>query len=104
MRGRRRGNDTVNRTAEQLGTLLGQVAARVDAWKQQRAEIQAELSAIVKTANGLITDLGQTATKTTHRVRQTATRARRRFSKATRAKMAEAARRRWALRKSGKSS
>jgi len=104
MRKRRRGNPTLNRNAEELGHLLGHVAARVDAWKKQREELASQLSKIVQTANGLMADLGERAAVGRQRAAKTIAGTKRRLSKATRAKMAAAARKRWALRKAGKSS
>lgn len=98
------GSPAFNRSAEQLGQLLGQVAARVDAWKQQRSELRAQLSKIAQAANGLMADLGEQVAPNRKRAARTVTRTRRRLSKATREKMAAAARKRWALRKAGKSS
>jgi hypothetical protein len=58
-----RGSATLNATAETIGTALGHVAARVDAWKQQRTEIAADIQRLVRTARGMLADLGQTAGK-----------------------------------------
>jgi hypothetical protein len=48
----RRGSATLNTTAESIGAALGRVAAKLDAWKQQRAEIAAEMQKLMRSALG----------------------------------------------------
>jgi ElaB/YqjD/DUF883 family membrane-anchored ribosome-binding protein len=50
-----------NRTASTIGSALGQVAARVDSWKKQRAEIVTEIQKLISSAEALLTDLGDAA-------------------------------------------
>ena len=52
----------LDRTAATMGSALGHVAARVDSWKKQRAEIFADIQRLISSAQGLLTDLGGTAT------------------------------------------
>jgi hypothetical protein len=54
---RRKGNVTLNMTAERIGRTLGRVASKLDRWKRQRSRIAAELDHIVKVARGLRADL-----------------------------------------------
>ena len=50
----------LDRTAATMGSALGHVAARVDSWKKQRAEIFAEIQRLINSAQGLLADLGST--------------------------------------------
>jgi hypothetical protein len=45
-------------TAENLGAALGHVAARLEGWKKQRAEIAKDLQRTIQTAQNMLTDLG----------------------------------------------
>ena len=58
---RRKNNSSLTHTAESLGTALGQVAARLDAWKKQRADIAAEIHQLLDSAKGLLGDLRDTS-------------------------------------------
>jgi ElaB/YqjD/DUF883 family membrane-anchored ribosome-binding protein len=92
------GSARANRTAQQLGRLLGQVAARVDSWKQQRDALRSDLASIVDTANRLMDDLGgaaATGRKAGRQAGKAVGKARRDVSAVARARMAAAARRRW---------
>lgn len=97
-RGRRSGS-RLERAAEGMGRLLGHVAGRVDALKQQRAEVMAELDHVGNVVRRLKADLGPAVTDLQH---ATATalragkRARRTMSPEARAKISAAARKRWA--------
>jgi len=114
----RRGNAVLNRTAAQLGRVLGTVAARVEALAGERSVLRAELQSVIDGATAMMRELGDTARTAGRAGRRAATRAaaatarpsagRRRggrakrvFSPEARARMAEAARKRWAkVRKS----
>jgi hypothetical protein len=50
-----------NGTAESIGAALGHVAARLDAWKQQRAEIATEIQKVLHSAQGMLGELGGAA-------------------------------------------
>jgi hypothetical protein len=94
-----------NQTAAQLGKLLGQVAARVDSWKAQRDVLRSDLTKIVDGANEMLGELGAAARTGRLAGRQAGRavkKAGRRISAAARAKMAEAARRRWARERAKK--
>jgi methyl-accepting chemotaxis protein len=100
-RGRRKGSASLNSTAEQIGRALGQVAARLETWKQQREEIRREVQHLMSTAQRMLADLGQTA-QTVRSTLGEAVEVRRRgrrkgykMSAATRRKLREA----WARRK-----
>ena len=102
---RRRGNAALNRTAAQLGRVFGRVAARVESLSRQRAELRSELQRVIDGATALMNDLGGAARTAGRAGRRAATRVaratsgtrpKRRFSAAARARMAEAARKRWA--------
>ncbi len=45
--------------ARAVGAALGHVAARVDSWKQQRVEIEAEIRKLIGSAERLLADLGR---------------------------------------------
>jgi hypothetical protein len=55
----KRGRDksTLDTTAESLGAALGQVAARFDRWRNDRAAIAADLQRLLKTAQGMLGSL-----------------------------------------------
>ena len=57
-RGRPPGSGTVTRAAQSFGTLLGNVAAKVDSWVAQRDEIAKELNGVISRAQGMLTALG----------------------------------------------
>jgi predicted phage gp36 major capsid-like protein len=57
----RRGSRRLNATAESLGAALGHVAARFDAWKQQRVEIAADVRKLLRSAEAMLDDLGDAA-------------------------------------------
>ena len=59
----RRGSKQLNATSESLGSALGHVAARLDAWKRQRAEIAVDIQKLLYSAQGMLGDLGDEATK-----------------------------------------
>jgi hypothetical protein len=54
---RGRSRSTVNITAENIGSALGRVAAKLDSWKQQRAELASELNRVVSAAQGMLSSL-----------------------------------------------
>src|SRR5436853_2484940 len=49
--------------AEDLGRLIGSVRARVDDWKGERDKLAQQLSSVVKEAQQLLTDLGQSTSR-----------------------------------------
>jgi hypothetical protein len=57
----RRGSAKLNAGAETIGTALGRVAAKLDAWKKQRAEIAGDIQKLLRSAQGMLGDLGETA-------------------------------------------
>jgi hypothetical protein len=59
----RRGSRQLNATAESLGAALGHVAARLDAWKRQRAEIAADVEKLLRSAQAMLGDLGDAASE-----------------------------------------
>lgn len=95
-----------DKVAESFGTALGGVAARVDSWLAQRAEIAADLRNLIGNAQGMLSSLGDAAILKIGRSTATSgtgakTRKKRKpVSKEARAKIAEAQRRRRAARKS----
>jgi hypothetical protein len=54
--GRRR--KPLEHTAESVGAALGRVAARLDTWKAQRAEIARDIHRIVTAASAMLNELG----------------------------------------------
>ena len=54
---RRGGKTSVTITAENIGTAFGRVAAKLDSWKAQRAEIAAELNRVVSAAQNMLSSL-----------------------------------------------
>lgn len=92
--------------AEDLGRILGTTQAKAAAWLTQRHQIAKQLTQVRDTAERLLSELTGGAAKaaaTVRRARKTAVggrRGRRRVSAEARRKMSEAAKRRWAERKS----
>ena len=55
--------------AETLGTAMGTLRNHVDQWKGQRTHLVSQLSAMVKDAQGLLADLGHSATEGVRQLR-----------------------------------
>jgi len=99
------GSQRANQTAEQLGRLLGQVAARVDYWKAQREALRGDLTKIVDTANELLEELGgaaRTGQRAGRQAGRAVKKAGRRVTATARARMSAAARKRWARERAKK--
>ena len=64
----RRSGATMESTAESIGTALGQVAARLEAWRNDRAAIAADIQALARSAQGMLNDLGHSAESAVARV------------------------------------
>jgi hypothetical protein len=93
----------LNSAAEGIGRTLGTLAAKLDRWKKQRAEIAVEIQAVAKSAQIMLAELGSTATDEFGRTRRGRRRkgGRRkgyRMSEATKAKLRAAWRRRKAAK------
>lgn len=58
---RKSGPDQMITTVESIGSALGQVAARLDVWKQQRSEIAADIRRILRTGENMLGELGEVA-------------------------------------------
>ena len=91
----------VDITAENIGSALGRVAARLDSWKNQRTEIAAELNRVVAAAQRMLSHLepdGMPAPAAA------AKKAKRTLSAAARARISAAQKKRWAeVKKAAKS-
>ena len=59
----RRRSRRLDSTAESLGAALGHVAARLDAWKQQRSDIAADIQKVLHSAQTMLGDLGEGASR-----------------------------------------
>jgi len=68
-----RAQTRLNTSAASIGTGLGAIAARVDAWRKQREAIAAELKAYVAHSHTLLAELGHTADLAVTRVIKEAT-------------------------------
>jgi hypothetical protein len=68
-----RGSPRLNATAETIGATLGHVAARLDAWKQQRTEIAADIEKLIRSARGMLRDVGGAASRGAAAARRAAT-------------------------------
>jgi hypothetical protein len=94
-------------TASGLEGKFHSLVSKVEAWKQQRAELAAAVREFIVSAEALLKDLGDTGKASAAkpaRVLQAGPRSRRRFSREARAKMAAAMKKRWAeAKKAGKS-
>jgi hypothetical protein len=61
---------SLNSAAENIGTTLGHVAARLDRWKKDQVSIAADLQSLLKSAQDMLGDLGSTATKSFDQARK----------------------------------
>lgn len=87
-----RGRKTrLNRTAVNIGTALGKVAAKVDRFNKQRSEIASEIGQLIAAAERMRRDLGGKIAAT----RSAAARPRT-LSAEARERIADAQRKRWA--------
>ena len=53
----RAGKSSLNIAAENIGAALGQVAARLDKWRSERASIAADIRALLKSTRGMLGEL-----------------------------------------------
>jgi hypothetical protein len=58
-----RRSPVLDQTAENIGAALGQVAAKLHSWKKQRTELVAEVAALAKAAQAMLTELGHPTRK-----------------------------------------
>jgi hypothetical protein len=86
----------MNQAAETIGTALGHVAARLEAWKKERDAIAGDVRQMVTSAQSMLADLGERVDTAAARVRRSGRRRGYRASAATRAKLRAA----WKRRKS----
>ena len=56
-------DSSLNSAAENIGTALGHVAARLDRWKKDQASIAADLQELLESAHKMLGELGDTAAK-----------------------------------------
>ena len=80
-------------TAETIGAALGSLAARLDAWKQQRHELTTEVQRVVAAAKAILQELGPAGDRADSR-RRAGRRKGYRMSDETREKLRQAWRRR----------
>jgi hypothetical protein len=89
--------------AKEIGTTLGHLATRMDAWRRQRDEIAAEVRQAVDVGRKMLAELGSDVAGLSREVGLTKRRGGRKkgfkMSEEAKAKIAEAARKRWAARK-----
>lgn len=82
-------------TAESIGAALGQVMGKLDAWKKQRAEIAADIQQVLRSAQTILAELGETTDVAFARARKSGRRKGYVMSADTKAKLRAA----WARRK-----
>jgi ABC-type transporter Mla subunit MlaD len=61
--GRRRRSTKFVATAEGIGTALGRVAARLDAWKRQRSELAGEIQDLLQQAQRMLDDVSDATSR-----------------------------------------
>jgi hypothetical protein len=83
---------TLDSTAQNLGSALGHLANRLDAWKEQRSSLVAEIRRVAETAQAMLGDLGHAAP--VERVRKGGRKPGYTMSEATKAKLRAAWKRR----------
>jgi len=95
----------MNAAADQIGTMLGRIAQKVDSVKRQRAQIAAELDHVIAVAQRMKRDIGAAGPdlkRAGGKVSSAVTKARREISPAARKRIADAARKRWAAYRKAK--
>jgi hypothetical protein len=93
------GNTRMNQAAGKIGEMLGRIAAKVDSVKRQRAEISAELDHVIRVAQRMKADIGESGDdlrRAGGKVTAAMSQAKRRMSPEARERIANAARKRWA--------
>ena len=89
--------------AREIGTTLGHLATRIDKWRQQRDEIATEVRQAVEVGRKMLVELGSDVSSLGTDLGLPRRRGGRRkgfkMSEEAKAKIAEAARKRWAARK-----
>ncbi len=88
-------DSSLNSAADNIGTALGLVAARLDRWKKDQASIATDLQSLLKSAQDVLGDLGGTAAKSFDQARKGGRPKGYKTSPATKAKLRAA----WARRK-----
>ncbi len=93
------GNAVADRIAQFIGKSMGDLVSRKEALQRQLAEVEGEMADVRDRVVGQFTDRSTTSRKASRKAPRSAGTARREISAATRAKMAEAAKLRWARAK-----
>lgn len=92
------GNDAADRVADIIGRALGELANRKDALQKELTVVERQISAVRDKVLAALPEAGEAAGRTAGRASKAVGKART-LSAATRRKMADAARRRWAKAK-----
>jgi hypothetical protein len=100
----------LDQAAHEIGATLGHLASRMDQWRQQRDDIVAEVRKAVEVGHRMLAELGAVTIGTGKKGAASAYLPKRKggrkkgfkMSEEAKAKIAEAARKRWALRKKGR--
>ena len=98
------GSKVADRVADFIGKSLGELANRKDKLQRELADVDSQIASVRQKVLDALPEASAAAGAAAGKAAKAASRARR-FSKATRAKMAAAAKRRWAkAKKAGKNS
>ena len=100
----------LDQAAHEIGATLGHLASRMDQWRQQRDDIVAEVRKAVEVGHRMLAELGAVTIGTGKKGSAAVNLPKRKggrkkgfkMSEEAKAKIAEAARKRWALRKKGR--
>jgi len=101
----------LDQAAHEIGATLGHLASRIDQWRQQRDQIVSEVRKAVEVGHKMLVELGAISTGTTGKKadalsflpkRKGGRKKGFKMSEEAKAKIADAARKRWALRKKGR--
>jgi hypothetical protein len=101
----------LDQAAHEIGATLGHLATRIDKWRQQRDEIVSEVRKAVEVGHKMLVELGAVGTTTIGKKgdpfgflpkRKGGRKKGFKMSEEAKAKIADAARKRWALRKKGR--
>jgi len=99
MKNRQGRKSRLDAAAKEIGTTLGHLATRIDTWRQQRDEIATEVRQAVEVGRRMLIELGSDVSDLVLPKRKGGRKKGFKMSEEAKAKIAEAARKRWAARK-----
>jgi hypothetical protein len=99
MKNRQSKRSHLDSAAREIGATLGRLATRIDTWRQQRDEIATEVRQAVEVGRRMLIELGSDVSGLSLPKRKGGRKKGFKMSEEAKAKIAEAARKRWAARR-----